>query len=96
MSFTAEDVSREIAVFDALPGTPYTLTLRITADLRELASTRPTVKVSVEHVAFKGFFVAASLLAYLALALAFAGLVFLARILWGLLFQRRSENHRNA
>ena len=96
MRFAAEDVSREIATFDAVPGTPYNLTLRITADLPELSSTRPPVKVSVERVVFKGFFVSASLFAYLALGLAFAALVYLGQVIWSLLFRRSNENHRNA
>ncbi len=96
MSYSAEDISRHVATFDATPGIPYNLALRITAGLPELASTRPTAKVSVDPIVFKNAFMSASLLAYLALGLALVGLVCIVPVAWNLLFRRTNDNTRNA
>jgi hypothetical protein len=75
MGYTDDYISRCIATFDATPGIPYNLALRIMAGVPELASTRPTVKVSVEPIVFKNAFVSASLSTYLALGLVLLGLL---------------------
>ena len=96
MGYTADSISRHIATFDATPGVPYNLALRITAGLPEIASTRPNVKVSVEPIVFKNAFVSASLSAYLALGLAFIGLVCFVPVAWSFLFRRSNANTRDA
>ncbi len=88
MGYTNDYISRHVATFDATPGVPYNLALRITAGLPELASTRPSVKVSVEPIVFKNAFVSASLLTYLALGLALVGLLCIVPVAWTLLFRR--------
>lgn len=96
MSYTNDCISRYVATFDATPGIPYNLTLRITTGLPELAATRPTVKVSVDSLVFKSAFVSASLLAYLALGLALVGMLCIIPVAWNLLFRRTNDNTRKA
>jgi len=89
MSYSADDISRNIATFDAVPGTSYNLMLRIAAGLPEIASTHPTVKISVSPIVFKGAYFSASLWAHLALGLAILGLLFFARAAWAFLSRRK-------
>lgn len=96
MGYTTDYISRHVATFDATPGIPYNLAFRITAGPPELASTRPTVKVSVEPFIFKSAFVSASLLAYLALGLALVGLLCIVPVAGSVLFRHANDNTRNA
>jgi hypothetical protein len=95
MGYTAASISRHIATFEAVPAVSYNLTLRVTTSLPEIASTSPTVKVSVEPLVFKSAFVVASLWAYLALGLAFIGVLCLIPVAWTFLFQRSNHKTRN-
>ncbi len=96
MLYTAQSISRHIGTFEAAPGIQYNLGLRITAGLPEIASTQPTVKVSVEPIAFKKAFMSASLAAYIALGFALFGLLCIVLLAWAFLFQRADNNTLNA
>lgn len=82
MTYTADSISRHVATFNAVPNVTYTLLFIVKASLPEVAATSPAIKVAVEPEVFKEAFVYASLLAYLALGLAFVGLSFLIRLAW--------------
>lgn len=94
--YANEYISRTIGIFDASPGLVYTLTLRIKTGLPELASTQPSVRISLEDRRFEEAFLGAALLAYLALGLALIGSLFVVPVALALLCRRTKDDNRNA
>jgi hypothetical protein len=96
MGYTNDHISCYLGTFDATPGVPYNLELHITADLPELASTGPAVKVSVDPLVFKEDVASAHSARAIGDLFALGGGICFLWIVFTLLFRRVNDILHNA